>query len=415
MMKTRSLLVIFVLTIVIVAGATAQEADQPPPVEVSHLTGNLHQLRCNGNVGVIASIGEDGTLLVDTGYAGTAAAVSEQLAKLESGPVNIIVNTHGDGDHVGGNPVLGDGAVIVAHPGVRRQMGWYFALPTVDGAGLPSVTVTENATIHFNNDVIRLLPVPGGHTAGDMVVHFTKAKVACIGDLVLLESFPNASPARGGDAQRLIEVLKELEENLPADTTLVAAHGGAFTMAELETYIEMIQGTVGAVAAEVFAGRSFAEIVEINPMAPWGEWENTEIGLSFENWTTEVFASLTNSHLQSICEPMTEALVEDGVEAAVARYRQLKKTEPESWSFAENELNMLGYQLVARDKLDDAIVIFELNVEAFPGGFNTYDSLGEAYMLAGRTEDAVANYERSLELNPDNTNAVTMLAQLREE
>ena len=150
-------------------------------------------------------------------------------------------------------------------------------------------------------------------------------------------------------------------------------------------------------------------------MAPWGEWENTEIGLSFENWTTEVFASLTNSHLQSICEPMTEALVEDGVEAAVARYRQLKKTEPESWSFAENELNMLGYQLVARDKLDDAIVIFELNVEAFPGGFNTYDSLGEAYMLAGRTEDAVANYERSLELNPDNTNAVTMLAQLREE
>ena len=87
---------------------------------------------------------------------------------------------------------------------------------------------------------------------------------------------------------------------------------------------------------------------------------------------------------------------------------------PDNWSFAENELNMLGYQLVARDQIGEAIIIFELNVEAYPEGFNTYDSLAESYMLADRTEDAITNYERSLEINPDNTNAVAMLARLRE-
>ena len=414
-MKSRLLLVMLVLTSVIVANATAQEAAQPPPVEVSHITGSLHQLRCNDNVGVIASIGKDGTLLVDTGYAGTAAGVRDELTRLGSGPVRIIVNTHGDGDHVGGNPALGDGAVIVAHPGVRRQMGRYLALPAVDAAGLPSVTLPEDATIYFNNDAIRLLPVPGGHTAGDMVVHFTQSRVACIGDLVLLGTFPNADPGRGGDAQRLIEVLTALHETLPADTTLVAAHGGAFTMAELETYIEMIEGTVAAVAAEVAAGRSFSEIVERNPLAPWADWESAEVGLSFENWITEIYASLTGSYTQSICAPMTEILGEDGIEAAVARYKQLQEEQPDGWRFAENELNMLGYQLVARDRIDEAIVIFELNVEAFPEGFNTYDSLAESYMLAGRTEEAIANYERSLELNPDNTNAETMLGRLRGE
>jgi len=413
--KTRSFLVMFVLILLIVVNASAQEAEPPPPVQVSDISGNLHQLRCNDNVGVIASIGDDGTLLVDTGYAGTAAAVSDELAKLGSGPVQIIVNTHGDGDHVGGNQVLGDAAVIVAHPGARRQMGRYFALPAVDTAGQPSVTLTADATIHFNNDVIRLLPMPGGHTAGDMVVHFTKSRIACIGDLVLLGTFPNADPGRGGDAQRLIEVLTELHEILPADTTLLASHGGSFTMTEFEAYIGMVEGTVAAVAAEMASGHSLQKIVESNPLAPWAEWEDAEAGLSFADWTTEIHASLAGPYPRSICEPVTESLVEDGVEAAVARYTQLKEEQPEDWSFAENELNMLGYQLVARDKLDDAIVIFELNVEAFPGGFNTYDSLGEAYMLAGRTEDAVANYERSLELNPDNTNAVTMLAQLREE
>jgi hypothetical protein len=32
---------------------------------------------------------------------------------------------------------------------------------------------------------------------------------------------------------------------------------------------------------------------------------------------------------------------------------------------------------------------------------------------AGRDEPAVANYERSLELNPDNSNAVEVLARIR--
>jgi len=395
--------------------ATAQEIDQPLPVEVSHITGTLHQLRCNGNVGVVASIGEDGTLLVDTGYAATATAVKEELAKLGSGPVRIIVNTHGDGDHVGGNATLEDGAVIIGHPEVHRRMGTYFALPAVDAAGLPMVTLNGDATIHFNNEVIRVLPVPGGHTAGDVVVHFTLSKVACIGDLVLLGTFPNADPARGGDAQRLIEVLTGLQKTLPADTTLLAAHGGTFTMAELEAYIDMIEGTVAAVATEQAAGLSLPEIVERNPLAAWSEWESPGNGLSFENWTTEVYASLNGAGPQSICAPMTETLVQDDVEAAVTRYQLLKKEEPESWSFAENELNMLGYQLLARDRIDDAIVIFKLNAETFPEGFNTYDSLAEAYMLAGRTEAAIANYERSLELNPNNTNAVSMLTRIRGE
>ena len=57
----------------------------------------------------------------------------------------------------------------------------------------------------------------------------------------------------------------------------------------------------------------------------------------------------------------------------------------------------------------------ELNVEAFPEAFNTYDSLGEAYMTAGRTADAIANYQRSLDLNPNNTNAAAMLSRLRQE
>ena len=59
-----------------------------------------------------------------------------------------------------------------------------------------------------------------------------------------------------------------------------------------------------------------------------------------------------------------------------------------------------------------AIEIFKLNVEAYPNGFNAYDSLGEGYMEAGKTELAIQNYERSLELNPGNENAKQMLERM---
>jgi glyoxylase-like metal-dependent hydrolase (beta-lactamase superfamily II) len=414
-MKLRFLSILFALPWIFAAEAAAQIADAPPPVEVSKLEGNLYFLRCNGNVGVIAFTGEDGTLLVDTGYSATAAAVREELRKLDSGPIRFIVNTHGDGDHVGGNAVLGDGAVIISHPEVVRRMGSYFALPAVDAGGRPMMTLNAAASLRFNGDLIRLLPIPGGHTDGDLIVHFTQNKIACLGDLVLLGTFPNAAPARGGDAQRLIEVLKEIRKTLPADTLLVAAHGGTFTMDELDEYTAMVEATVAAVAAELDAEGGLAEIVERDPLAAWSDWESPEDGLSFENWITEIYASLEGTGPQSVCAALTEVMEKDGTEAAVARYRQLKAEEPENWSFAENELNMFGYQLLARDRIEDAIAIFRLNTEAYPEGFNTYDSLAEAYVLAGRTEAAIANYERSLELNPENANATANLALLRQE
>jgi tetratricopeptide (TPR) repeat protein len=60
----------------------------------------------------------------------------------------------------------------------------------------------------------------------------------------------------------------------------------------------------------------------------------------------------------------------------------------------------------------EAVRIFSLNVEAYPASFNVYDSYGEGLMYAGDTAQAIINYEKSLKINPDNTNAVNILEQL---
>ncbi|HEY4617190.1 MAG TPA: tetratricopeptide repeat protein [Flavobacterium sp.] len=54
-----------------------------------------------------------------------------------------------------------------------------------------------------------------------------------------------------------------------------------------------------------------------------------------------------------------------------------------------------------------------MNTFAYPNSANVFDSLGEAYMNKGDKTLAIKNYEKSLELNPNNGNAKDMLTELR--
>jgi CubicO group peptidase (beta-lactamase class C family) len=114
----------------------------------------------------------------------------------------------------------------------------------------------------------------------------------------------------------------------------------------------------------------------------------------------------------SIVPVLQKTIAEKGIEAGVAQYRELKGSQATTYDFAEGELNRLGYQLLRSGKTKEAIEIFKLNVEAYPQRFNTYDSLADAYLNSNERELAIQNYKKSLELNPNNTNATEKLKQL---
>lgn len=76
-------------------------------------------------------------------------------------------------------------------------------------------------------------------------------------------------------------------------------------------------------------------------------------------------------------------------------------------------MNSLGYSLLGDKQVEFAIKVFLKNTILYPNSANVYDSLGEAYMIAGNNEQAIKNYERSLDLNPQNTNAFEQLKKLK--
>ncbi|MEW6336035.1 MAG: serine hydrolase [Acidobacteriota bacterium] len=115
---------------------------------------------------------------------------------------------------------------------------------------------------------------------------------------------------------------------------------------------------------------------------------------------------------ESVADAVGATLEAKGIEAALARFRELRAGDQTAYEFHERELNLLGYELIARGRIDEAIAIFALNVEIYPDSGNVYDSLAEAYATKGDKDLAVKNYARSLERDPGNANAVERLAEL---
>lgn len=106
-----------------------------------------------------------------------------------------------------------------------------------------------------------------------------------------------------------------------------------------------------------------------------------------------------------------EWIAEGNYNQALVAYQQLFTENPSDPDIQEPQVNRIGYQLLEQKEWDKAIDIFRINVALYPNSFNTYDSLGEAYLESGNTELAVKNYAKSLELNPDNETAKKVLKE----
>jgi hypothetical protein len=127
-------------------------------------------------------------------------------------------------------------------------------------------------------------------------------------------------------------------------------------------------------------------------------------------WVPQVKAAFDPR--KSIAETLSTTIASSGIDAAANQYHDLKAAGAATYNFDEAELNALGYQLLGSKKVRDAVRILQLNVEAYPQSSNVYDSLGEAYMDDGDKPRAIANYQKSLQLNPKNGGAVKMLQKL---
>jgi CubicO group peptidase (beta-lactamase class C family) len=91
-----------------------------------------------------------------------------------------------------------------------------------------------------------------------------------------------------------------------------------------------------------------------------------------------------------------------GLDSAIAEYRVLQKSGNPDYDFAEVVLNSYAYIFLRSGKVDEAIKVFKLNTDLYPGSFNVFDSLADGYEKAGNKTLAIESCKKALQIDPSN-------------
>lgn len=265
------------------AAAHAQEAPRPASVTREQLTPDLHVLlgtgggQAAGNVLVL--LGDDGALVIDTGYAQYVPLYREAIAALNGGAIRYAIDTHWHDDHSEGNKVLGsDGALIVAHTNARTMLmrdnkinvvRTILDQPAFPPAALPVVTFDDRLELYLNGERIELVHVAPAHTAGDVVVILRNHNVAHTGDVFLPAAYPFSDVDNGGSFDGEIEFVTQLLTELDRDTLIVPGHGRVARYDELVAYVEMLKTVRDRVTALIASGATLEQVVAAKPTAEW--------------------------------------------------------------------------------------------------------------------------------------------------
>lgn len=116
-----------------------------------------------------------------------------------------------------------------------------------------------------------------------------------------------------------------------------------------------------------------------------------------------VTTAIAQSQKQPVNDLLYQVIDSEGVAAAVAKYRALKKQGSGRYDLSQGQLNTLGYRLLNEGRNEAAVAIFKLNAKTYPNSINVWDSLGEGYFAVGDKKLAIRQYKKVLKMLESDT------------
>jgi len=340
-------IVVFVVAAVAAAIQAGAGAQQPAATaaRVLPIRGYLHMIQAGGT-NIVASVGRDGVLLVDTGLsqnaepvlaairqlqreldlreqplsfgAETRSSVASRNVEAPPKPIRYIINTHAHPESVGGNEKLrlagrtftggnvagniadaGEGAAILAHENVAQRMVTPAAgEEAAKSDALPTDTYfndTMKLSHFFNGEGIQLIHQPAAHTDGDSLVYFRGSDVIAAGDLYSTVTYPVIDRQRGGTINGIVDGLNRIlalsiaEFRTEGGTLIVPGQGRLSDSADVAYYRDMVTIIRDRVQAMVEKGMTLAQVKAAKPTADY----DPRYGATSGRWTTDMFVEAT--------------------------------------------------------------------------------------------------------------------------
>ena len=184
-----------------------------------------------------------------------------------------LINTHVHGDHTGGNENLGRmGILILAQDRVRARLA-----ASRSEVALPTLTFSEDITIHLNGEEVHIFPVPASHTDGDSVIYFKDSDVMVVGDVFRTVAFPVIDRNNGGTLPGTIETLGIIAGRAGPATQIVPGHGVVSTRDDVVEFRDMVIDVGNKVSELVGQGMTYEQVSAAGTTAPYeAKWGSPE-------------------------------------------------------------------------------------------------------------------------------------------
>lgn len=272
-------------------------------IDVRKLAPDLYLLHGSGG-NTLASIGPDGTLLVDSEFAQVAPKLKAALQKLQAGAVRYVISTHYHSDHTGANSAFReDGAVIIGQENCRLRLTqtmysayWDRSSPPAPVASVPTLTFDRKLTLFFNGEEIEAFHNQPAHTDGDAIVYFHHANVVHMGDIFVNNLYPYIDLAAKGRIDGYFPVIDEVLGRIDDHTQVVPGHGPITTKQELKSYRDMLRAVRDRVAVQIAQGTSLEGILASHPTHEFDRQYATD-RVGGDGFVVMVYQSLTGKRL----------------------------------------------------------------------------------------------------------------------
>ena len=210
-------------------------------LSVAPLRGNAYWISGGiSNTGFV--VGDAGVVVIDTQmFVSTARKQLEEIGRITPKPVNVVILTHSDPDHINGLPAYPRGIAIIAQDNARADIVRAVQDPASNGfpaepgleAYVPTQSVRDTATQVIDGVTMQLIHTAAAHTDGDLAVYLPVQKIVFAGDLITpgIGPWPGIHLNKHGSSLGWIESTKAI---LALDADLyVPGHGEMLTKAEL--------------------------------------------------------------------------------------------------------------------------------------------------------------------------------------
>jgi glyoxylase-like metal-dependent hydrolase (beta-lactamase superfamily II) len=307
-MKIKKIYLMLAAAAALVAAGWAQQ-QQNAEVRIEPVRGHIYLIAGAGG-NIIASMGPDGVLLVDSGLSQNADKVLAAINKLNveianrgglptttvvpPKPIRYIINTHLHADHTGGNEKIAkagktitggnvtgefgdaaEGATIVAQQAVLDRMGQ--AKPALPFAALPEDTYHDDKKLshYFNGEAVILQHMPAAHTDGDTLVYFRGSDVIATGDIFVTTSYPFIDLQNGGSVQGELAALNHIMDMAVAEfrteggTLIVPGHGRIADIADVAYYRDMVTIVRDRIQDMIKRDMTLDQVKASKPTADW--------------------------------------------------------------------------------------------------------------------------------------------------